>query len=271
MAQRERLSTCRESGMPELRNQTLEAVKSGQFQMFLQLVVTKDGQIAGGEALSRWKHPQLGLLYPKSYIGLMEEEKTIGELDFFMLEEACRLLECWKQEGRNLRISCNFARATLEGAGFAQRVEEIVKEYDFDPSQLIIEITEDIVENDRKTALMNVSRCKELGFRVALDDLGSGFTNFYDLQHYPADVAKIDRSILQAAVDQRGIALLQGMIELVHRLDMVALCEGVETEEQAELLRQMGCDFMQGFYFHRPISKEEANRIVYEEDSGTEE
>lgn len=276
MAQRERLPQtgmiCRESKMPELKAQALDAVKDGQFQVHLQFVVEgNSGRIAGAEALSRWDHPQMGLLYPQSYIGLMEKTKIISELDFYMLEEACRLLELWQGWDKASRLSCNIARITLESAGFPQRVEEIAGKYSFEHSRLILEITEDILENDRKAALRNVSQCKEMGFRLALDDLGGGFTNFFDLQHYPADIAKIDRSILGAAVDPRGAKVLQGMIDLVHRLDMVALCEGVETEAQVSLLRQMGCDFMQGFHFYRPLPKEEANRIYYEQHSCAKE
>lgn len=100
------------------------------------------------------------------------------------------------------------------------------------------------------------------GYRIALDDAGSGYTSFADLRDYPIDVVKIDRSILNAAVTRRGAALLRGITALVHNLDMAVLCEGAETKAQAELLREMGCDYIQGYYFYRPLPLKEAERVL---------
>ena len=127
-----------------------------------------------------------------------------------------------------------------------------------------MEITEDVVEKDRNVVFENIKKCRELGFRIALDDMGSGYTSFSDLRDYPIDVVKIDRSILNAAVDANGTALLEGMIALVHSLHIKALCEGVENQQQRELLRSLNCDFLQGYYFFRPLPQEEADRIVRE-------
>ena len=126
------------------------------------------------------------------------------------------------------------------------------------------------MESDKKTAFENISRCKALGFRIALDDAGNGYTSFSDLRDYPIDIVKIDRSILDSAVNQRGVALLKGMIALVHSLQMEVLCEGVETSQQAELLRQLGCDYMQGYYFCRALPREEANRFLRKSEENIE-
>lgn len=251
----------------QLKKQTLEALQNREFRMFLQFVVDgKSGGLFGAEALSRWDHPQKGLLYPGSYIGLMESEKTIAELDFYIFEEACRQLERWQTQGRKLSISCNFARITIDYENFIPQLQQIVGRYSFERSNLVIEITEDAMESNKEIAFANVSRCKALGFRIALDDAGSGYTSFSDLRDYPIDIVKIDRSILNSAVNQRGIALLKGMIALAHSLQMEVLCEGVETAAQKDLLRQLDCDYMQGYYFYRALPKEEANRLLYESD-----
>lgn len=246
----------------EMKKRTLVAVQNREFHMFLQLIVRQDGSIMGGEALSRWEHPQKGLLYPGSYIALMESEKTISALDLYIFEETCKQLELWQSQGRNLKISCNFTRTTISGDDFIPQLQKISEKYDFDHSNLIIEITEATMEKSKEAAFANISKCKDLGFQVALDDAGYGYTSFADLRDYPIDIVKIDRSVLTAAVDHRGAALLSGMIALAHSLGMEALCEGVETAEQAELLRGLGCDYLQGFYFCKVLPKEEVEKLL---------
>lgn len=252
----------------QLKKQTLEAIHSGQFKMLLQFVVRPDGSIYGAEALSRWEHPQRGLLYPGSYIDLMESERTISELDFFILEESCRQLESWEKEGRDLSLSCNFARITIDQENFVLRLRTITEAYHFDHSRLVLEITEDSLEGHKQSAFDNISKCKAMGFRIALDDMGSGFTSFSDLRDYPIDVAKIDRSILLSAMNRQGMDLLRGMIALCHSLGMEVQCEGVETPAQLELLRQLGCDYLQGYYFYRALPQKEANRILAQSSAG---
>lgn len=253
----------RENEALKMKKQTLDALQNQEFRLFLQFVVRGDSKtISGAEALSRWDHPQKGLLYPGSYIGLMESEKAISELDFYIFEEACKQLERWHQQGRGLSISCNFARITIDREDFVPQLQRIADRYDFRRASLVIEITEDTMENHKENAFANVSKCKGMGFRIALDDAGSGYTSFSDLRDYPIDIVKIDRSILNAAVSQRGIALLRGMIALVHSMGIEALCEGVETANQADMLCQLGCDYMQGYYYYRALPKEEAERIL---------
>lgn len=164
-----------------------------------------------------------------------------------------------------MHLTCNFARITIGQESFVPRLQRIAERYVFDHERLILEITEDTLEDSRKTAFQNISRCKEMGFGIALDDVGSGYTFFSDLRDYPIDVVKIDRSILNSAIDGRGAALLQGMIALAHSLQMKVLCEGVETAEQVELLRQLDCDFIQGYYFYRALPLKEAERVLQEQ------
>ena len=231
--------------------------------MFLQFIVRgKDGTVWAAEAVSRWDHPRKGLLYPGSYIELLEAEGTITELDFSIFQEVCRQLERWQAEGRQLRISCNFARITIGRESFVQQIKEISERYVFDHARLILEITEDAMELNKETAFSNISQCKEMVFLIALDDAGSGFSSFADLRDYPIDIVKIDRSILNAAVTQRGVALLRGIAALVHNLEMKVLCEGAETQAQTDLLREIGCDYIQGYYFYRPLPLKEAEMVL---------
>lgn len=256
----------------QLKKQTLEAIQNREFKMFLQFIVQgSTRKIVSAEALSRWDHPQKGLLYPGSYVDLMESEGTVGELDFYIFEEACRQLERWEKEGRRMGISCNFTRITIDRENFVSHLQEIADRYFFDHSRLVIEITEDAMESSKRTAFDNVFKCKSMGFRIALDDAGSGYTSFADLRDYPIDIVKIDRSILISAVEPRGIALLKGMIALVHSMQMDVLCEGVETAQQVDLLRQLGCDYMQGYYFYRALPCEEVGRLLNAQGRQTRE
>ena len=175
-------------------------------------------------------------------------------------------LEHWQKQGRKLSLSCNFARISIGRENFIPQLQKIADRYFFTRSNLVIEITEDAMESNKETAFTNISKCKELGFRIALDDAGSGYTSFSDLRDYPIDIVKIDRSILNSAVNQRGIALLKGIIALAHTLRMEVLCEGVETEAQEALLRQLDCDYMQGYYFYRALPKAEADRLLNESE-----
>lgn len=252
-----------ESERLQLKKQTLDALQNREFQMFLQFIVRgADGKICGAEAVSRWDHPQKGLLYPGSYIELMEGEGTIVELDFYIFEAVCRQLEQWQAAGRPLLLSCNFSRITIGREAFVQRIQEIAERYTFDRGRLVMEITEDAMESNQEAAFSNISRCRELGFQIALDDAGSGYTSFADLRDYPINVVKIDRSILNAAVTRRGAALLRGITALVHDLEMEVLCEGAETADQVELLRGIGCDYIQGYYYYRPLPLKEAERVL---------
>lgn len=247
----------------QLKKRILEALRNREFRMYLQFVVRgRDGKICGAEAVSRWEHPQKGLLYPDSYIGLLESEGTITELDFYMFEEVCRRLERWRAEQRNLILSCNFARVTTGRKDFVQRIREIADRYTFNRAHLIIEITEGAMDQNGDIAFSNIHQCKEMGFLIALDDVGNGHTSFADLRDYPINIVKIDRSILeQAALTERGAALLRGITALAHNLNMEVLCEGAETQGQVELIRETGCDYIQGYYFYRPLPSEEAEKL----------
>ena len=134
--------------------------------------------------------------------------------------------------------------------------------YDFDKSKIAIEITEDAIEKDRETATRNVRLCKELGFRIYLDDLGSGYTSLANLCDYPIDVVKIDRDILLKTDTDKGKDLFSGIIALAHSLNIKVVCEGVETEEQNTLVSSSACDFVQEWYYSKALPLEECASFI---------
>ncbi|MBO5408391.1 MAG: GGDEF domain-containing protein [Clostridia bacterium] len=235
----------------------LKGFRQKEFKMYLQFVVdNKTKQLVGAEALSRWESPTLGMVSPFRYIDKMEASGLITKHDFYMFELACRQLEAWNGTPyENLYISCNFTRLTLSEEDFLENIRSISEKYQFEKQKLAIEITEDAMEKNREVATRNVKLCKELGFRIYLDDLGSGYTSLANLCDYPVDVVKIDRDILLKTDSGRGKELFYGMIALAHNLNMEVVCEGVETEVQNTLVGDSDCDFVQGYYYSKPMKQ----------------
>lgn len=248
----------------EITESILNGLENNEFKMYLQFIVdTKTKKIVSAEALSRWDCPQKGIIGPGYYIGNMESAGLISKHDFYMFELACRQLEKWSNtKYEDISISCNFTRITLSEDDFIYKLKTISERYTFDKSKLAIEITEDAIEKDRESAKRNVSLCKELGFRIYLDDLGSGYTSLSNLCDYPIDVVKIDRDILLKTDTKRGKDLFSGIIALVHSLNISVICEGVETEEQNTLVSQSDCDYIQGWYYAKALPLDECEEFV---------
>ena len=242
----------------------LKGLENNEFKMYLQFIVdSRTKSIVSAESLSRWENPQRGVIVPINYISHMEETGLISKHDYHMFELACSQLEKWENTMyKDISISCNFTRITLSEEDCVRNLEEISKKYSFDRSKLAIEITEDAIEKDMETAKDNVKHCKELGFRVYLDDLGSGYTSLSNLCDYPIDVVKIDRDILLKTDTERGKALLSGIIGLAHSLDMGVICEGVETVEQNTFVSQSNCDYIQGWYYAKALPLEECEAFI---------
>jgi len=248
----------------KITDSILEGIKNDEFKMYLQFVVdNKTKNIISAEALSRWENPQKGIIGPGNYIGYMETAGLISRHDFYMFECACRQLEKWRDtEYKDISIPCNFTRITLSEEDCIDKLKMILQAYDFDKSKLAIEITEDAIEKDRETAKRNVRLCKDLCFKIYLDDLGSGYTSLANLCDYSIDVVKIDRDILLKTSTKRGKDLFAGIIALAHNLNISVICEGVETEDQNTLVSQSACDYIQGWYYSKPIPLEECEAFI---------
>lgn len=248
----------------KITESVLNGLNNNEFKMHLQFIVDcKTKKIVSAEALSRWENPQKGIIGPGNYIRHMELAGLISKHDFYMFELACRQLEKWNNtEYKDISISCNFTRITLSEEDCIDRLKMIAEGYDFDKTKLAIEITEDAIEENREIAKRNVVLCKELGFRIYLDDLGSGYTSLANLCDYPIDVVKIDRDILLRTNTERGKALFSGIVALAHSLNISVICEGVETEEQTALMVESGCDYIQGWYYSKPIPLRECETFI---------
>lgn len=231
-----------------------QAFAQKEFQLYIQFYVdAANFAVVGGEALSRWKHPQKGVLLPSMFIPLMEREKMISRLGYYCLKEVCFFLEGLLKEGVDtFFVSCNFSRDTFAAADFVQKVQEIMNGFTFPRELLILEITESVSVRNAAQIRQNIIALKKYGVRVALDDFGEGFTSFYDLQKYPIDGIKLDKGLVDHVTTPIGTAILKAMIQVGHELNMTILAEGVETDEQVRALQEIHCDVIQGFRFSHP-------------------
>ena len=249
-----------------LINKIRYGLKNKEFKMHLQFIVdNKTKRIVSGEALSRWETSEGEVIMPGKYIGLMEKSGLITKFDYYMFESVCDKLSKWaKTDFKELTISCNFTRITISEKDFVTKIKNIADRYEFDRSKLIMEITEDAIEKNLDVARNNIIKAKELGFHIALDDIGSGYATLSSLCDYPVDIVKIDRNILLQTETDAGKGLFLGIIAKVHELGLKAVCEGVETEEQNTLVSESECDYIQGWYYSKALPVTSAE-IFYKE------
>jgi len=255
-----------------LENELRRALEREEFRVYYQPIVSlDDGRIVGTEALVRWEHPQWGLLLPKEFLFVAEDTGLILHVGEGVLREACHQMRVWQQRYPDLppmTVSVNLSPGQLFGA---ELVAEVLSETELDPGSLQLEITEGMLPRNGVHAVNNTLRSlKDLGIQLAIDDFGMGYSSLSYLKRFPVDFLKIDRSFIAGlGQDTDGVSkdaeIVLAMIDLTHALGLKAVAEGVETAEQLAQLRNMGCDFAQGYYFSEPLPSEELAVILAED------
>ena len=242
-----------------------KAFENNEFKLYLQFIVqNKTQKLVSAEALSRWESDE-GVIPPASYIGLMEKTGLITEFDYYMFDKVCAKLGEWNDtDFGDYTLSCNFTRITISEKDFVDKIKQIADKYNFNRRKLLIEITEDSIEKNLDRAMANMRKVKELGFRIALDDIGGGYTSLISLCEYPIDVVKIDRDILLLTDRDRGRKLFLGIISLAHYLNLTVVCEGVETEAQNQLVNDSDCDYIQGWYYTKALPELQSEAFAKE-------
>lgn len=244
-----------------------QAVGQDELRLFYQPIVSLSGDdIVGVEALIRWEHPKRGLVLPAEFIPIAEESGLIVTIGAWVLEEACRQSALWHTshpEWPPLRTYVNVSARQLT-SGMVDLVAEILHATGADPSHLALEITESVLMEQTGSADL-LQSLRELGVWVALDDFGTGYSSLSYLQLFPLDVLKLDRSFVSGPDGEASnLRLVAATIEMGRALDMTMIAEGVETQEQLEQLRDLGCDLAQGYYFARPQPAEEVTELLDE-------
>lgn len=229
------------------------------FLLYQPIIALDTGKVVAVEALMRWRHPQLGVLLPESFIPLADENGLMGRIGEWVLAEACRQLRAWRdQDGAVIRVSVNVSASQFNQHAFLERVSGVLRESQIAPGLLTLEITESVLMRDSEASLLTLRALKDMGLRIAIDDFGAGYSSFGYLRRYPVDVLKIDSSFIGGiAGDARDAAITRAIIELGRSLGLRVVAEGVETAGQAACLSAYGCEYAQGLFYSKPIPAED--------------
>jgi EAL domain-containing protein (putative c-di-GMP-specific phosphodiesterase class I) len=220
-----------------------------------------DGKMVGFEALLRWQHPQRGLLRPPAFMPVAEETDLIVPIGGWVLEEACGQAKRWEEErplASPMTMEINLSSKQLRRQGLVRAVEEALARADLEAHTLALDMTETVLIRTSEDNTQALDALKEMGVRLGLDDFGTGYSSLSYLKRFPVDRVKVDKSFVKGLGENAtDTALVRMIIDLCHTLGVEIVAEGIETSEQAALLRDMGCDLGQGYYFARPLRGEE--------------
>ena len=239
-------------------------LENGVFEVYYQPTYNIDKSLYGAEALLRMQDVELGMVMPDEFIPIAEQLGMIDDIDEFVLEEVCSLLKTGLPQKFGIgHINVNLSVQECLKSGFADNIIKIVSETGIDRSHISFEITESVGATDY-TQLSNViDTLKEAGFTFYIDDFGTGYSNMSSLFALGADVIKVDKSVLWGAKDNKiGMVLLKDIIGIIKDMKKRSLAEGVETEEQLQTLTELGCDHLQGYYFSKPLPKEQFLELI---------
>ncbi|MEG2287615.1 MAG: EAL domain-containing protein, partial [Ruthenibacterium sp.] len=244
----------------EITNEMNFALENGQFQIYLQPKYNiHTGLPCGAEALVRWMHPTKGIISPGRFIPVFERNGFITKLDYYVWEQACRLLHGWKQQGDTPDpISVNISRVNLYNRNLVETLLELVNRYELEPALLNLELTESAYTDNPITMKKVMAQLQDHGFVVMMDDFGSGYSSLALLKDIVINVLKIDMQFLSVSdFPGRGENIIASVIRMAKWLNIPVIAEGAETAEQVEFLRSVGCDFVQGYYFAKPMPVED--------------
>lgn len=231
------------------------AVDLGELELHYQPVVDlRSGQVTGAEALVRWRHPELGLVSPAAFIPIAEQSGLIIPIGEWVLREACRQGAAWWQAGRPLHMAVNVSAVQLADPEFVATVEASLQEAGLPPGLLELELTERVVMSDVEESVSRMERLRQLGVTLAVDDFGTGYSSLSYLPRLPLNTLKIDRSFVKDLyLGSPTYAVVRAIVSLAQSLDLDVLAEGVETEAELAVLRDLGCQLAQGYLFGRPL------------------
>jgi len=243
------------------------AITERQFVMYLQPKYSiAQNKIIGAEALIRWQHPERGMLYPNQFIPIIEENGFIKKVDYYIWEEACRFIKKCEEAGINsCPISVNVSRIHLRDEECIRVLADMIERTGIQKSMLELEITETV---DDQQVSLKAMQLKEEGYTLLMDDFGSGYSSLNILLETPFDVIKLDKKFIEnMMVSGKGRLILEQVVSMADKLDLGLLAEGVETEDQIELLQSIGCDQVQGYYYAKPMPAEECFALLVKQES----
>ena len=247
-----------------IENEMQAALDTHEFCVFYQPKVSLDGKVnlAGAEALVRWIKDGT-VISPGKFIPLFEKNRFIIKLDFYIMDQVCQKIKYWQKYYKDLLISVNMSRVHLKDPQFVEKLNDICVSHGVSTSSIEIEITESAAYESLDVLTTVFKQLKDYGFHISIDDFGSGYSSLNMLKDLPADVLKIDRAFLaESNSNKRANDILGHVIRMASSLGIHTICEGIETDEQAQLLGGLGCEMAQGFYFAKPMPSDSFEEIL---------
>ncbi|NCC42821.1 MAG: EAL domain-containing protein, partial [Clostridia bacterium] len=249
----------------EITNEMNRALEQEQFQVYFQPKYDLVSEaVAGAEALVRWNHPKLGFMNPVDFVPLFEKNGFITALDKYVWEKTCEMIAKWiKEDKKSVPVSVNVSRKDIYDENLPQTLLNIINKYGLKAEHLHLEITETAYTENADQLIRVVGQLKKLGFVIEMDDFGSGYSSLNMLSELPIDILKLDMRFIQretAKNDSRGI--LSFIISMAKWMNLDVVAEGVETQTQVTLLRNIDCDYVQGYFYAKPMTKDEFTRLV---------
>lgn len=250
----------------DLRDQQIEkdflnALQNEEFKVYIQPKVdVETGIVHTGEGLVRWEYPDHGLISPVMFIPIFEKNGMLESLDVYVFQQILKTLEKWRHHyHQDICVSVNVSRTYLFNEGFIDQFIQMVLRYDIHPSQIEVEITETTAYNHKEELIQILNQLRKHKIRIALDDFGSGYSSLNMLKDFPIDVVKIDQEFFRTTSSTylRSHIIIEEVIELCHKLNIIVVAEGVETQEQKDFLAKHHCDYIQGYYYYKPMPIEE--------------
>ena len=240
----------------KIENNIRNEIDNNRFFLEYQPILdAKTNKIMGAEVLSRLNSPTEGVLTPYFFLSAVNNVGLNEKFDYYIFEKNCKWISNDKENRVKYVYTINFSRYTLCDRNLADNIINIIEKYDIDYSCIAVEILEDksLNEDEKVVMVSNLTRLKEKGILILLDDFGKGYTSFGDLTDFDISIVKIDKAITQNAINQTGFLILKNIIRTAHDLGFKTLCEGIETEEHKNTVVGAGCDMLQGYYFYRPM------------------
>ena len=246
-----------------------KAISEGQFVVYYQPKFNITGEkerLVSAEALVRWKHPALGLISPGEFIPLFEDNGLISKLDRYVWNEVARQIGEWFDKyGVYMSVSVNVSRVDIYSSEMGDYLLEVVMEHCVPADRFLLEITESAYADDSDQIVDVMSELRESGFKIEMDDFGTGYSSLNMLYALPIDILKIDKAFLKNIIDDdRARNMLKMVISIAKAMNMPVIAEGVEEKAEVDILKEMGCDVIQGFYFSKPLPVEDMNRMIEE-------
>jgi diguanylate cyclase len=248
-----------------LENELVKALAREEFEIYYQPQVELDtGKVVGAEALLRWRHPEKGIQPPANFIAIAEETGLIEGLGLWVVQQVCEDLYRLSGNGTMLpRIAINLSARQFRQADLVDQYRKVIQETGIDPGRLELELTESTIMKDIDIAVGMFQQLHALGVRLAIDDFGTGYSSLNNLKHFPIDTLKVDRSFVRDTPgDKDDSAIVTAIVAMAKSLQLEVVAEGVESKEQLEFLRRLGCEIVQGFYYSEPLPFEDFRKLL---------